>query len=112
MLSVLVSGLTVSPGHGRHAPAEVVGAVAAGHGPPGRGLIEAVTRVSRPQPRLGRPAHAADLDVALAELQTIDPPETVRQRGAETRDLVILVINLLLQSAHSEKWISGSMILV
>ena len=46
---------------------------------------------------------AADLHVSLAELQPVDASETVRQGGAEASDLVILVVDLLLESAHSER---------
>ena len=72
-----------------------------------RGLVtQAVTRVTCPQPGLGHvtaSSVSADLHVSLAKLQPIDASEAVSQGGAETRDLVILIINLLLQSAHSER---------
>ena len=46
---------------------------------------------------------AADLHVSLAELQPVDASEAVSQGGAEASDLVILIIHLLLESAHSER---------
>ena len=68
-------------------------------------VTQAVTRVTCPQPGLGHvttSSISADLHVTLAKLQPIDASETVSQGGAETRDLVILIINLLLKSTHSE----------
>ena len=37
----------------------------------------------------------------LVELQPVDAAQTVCEGGAETRDLVVLVVHLLLQRAHS-----------
>ena len=39
--------------------------------------------------------------MTLGRLQPVDTPETVGQRGPETSDLVVLIVNFLLQGAHS-----------
>ena len=38
--------------------------------------------------------------MALGRLQPVDPAETVGQRGPQTSDLVVLVVDFLLQGAH------------
>ena len=83
---------------------EVLRTVAAGDWSPHRSLLETVAGVSRSESWfLETGGHVADLHVSLAHLQTIDPAETVSQRGSQTRDLVILIVNLLLQRTNSAR---------